>query len=597
VDLLQFARERLAEQQRQKQIREVFSRAQTYLRDEQHDEAIQVLVRDQNQLKSSEIDALLATARDQQRAFEERREEITAKAHKMLETGEVAKAVAVFEAAPKIYFKNENFQRVYLQCRQSLDRVNSVRAAAKQIEERLGEEDTSSAESLLKQAFESYPGEATLHALEKRLREEELRLRRQQRIKLLEEAQAALGRMEYAHATELLTSVSWDSGDLQEFAVQAKSLLAETKRREREHQVLLRAQSYLRDEQYDEALQVLTGAQGELKGGEIDALLATVRDRREVFERRCEEISARALQLVQSGEAAAAVKLFEAAPKVYFKKENFQRAYFHCRQNLDRANFVRKAAEQIRKCLEEEDISSAERLLEQALKPYPGDPTLLTLQEGLREEEFRLRREERVKLFEEAQVAVGRMEYGRAAELLTSVTWELPDLPELCANAKALLEEAQRREREQITPQLLPGPAKRQEPRVISKRAPARGPTQAKQPRIALAAVLCTAAVASVGVGTWYMRSYNASGYVQLTAAPWGQVASVSNAKGQYLNIKGETPLQLTLPPGRYVIELKKGQTSCKVEAAVERGSVSAYSCAFPEVKIDDLVQKVLSAY
>jgi len=42
---------------------------------------------------------------------------------------------------------------------------------------------------------------------------------------------------------------------------------------------------------------------------------------------------------------------------------------------------------------------------------------------------------------------------------------------------------------------------------------------------------------------------------------------------------------------------LKNGQASCKVEAAVERGSVSAYSCAFPEVKVDDLVQKVLSAY
>ena len=42
---------------------------------------------------------------------------------------------------------------------------------------------------------------------------------------------------------------------------------------------------------------------------------------------------------------------------------------------------------------------------------------------------------------------------------------------------------------------------------------------------------------------------------------------------------------------------LKNGPSNCKLEAAVQRGAVSAYSCNFPGVKIDDLVQKVLSAY
>ncbi|MGH9713119.1 MAG: protein kinase domain-containing protein [Candidatus Acidiferrales bacterium] len=597
MDLLQFTRERLAEQQRQEQIHAVLSRAQNCLRDEQYEEAMQVLGRSQNELKSSEIDALLATARDRQKAFEGRREEIIASALKLLETGDVAKAVALFEAAPNVYFKSENFQRVYSQSRRSLDRANFLRTAAKQIEKCLAEEDTSSAESLLKQALESYPDEPTLHALQKRLREEKFRLRREQRVKLLDEAQVALGRMEYAQAAKLLSSVSWESGDLPELAAQAKSILEETKRREREHQVLLRAQSYLRDEQYDEALQVLTSARDELKSSEIDMLLATARERREAFERRGEEIIARALQMLQSGEVVEAVKLFEEAPKVYFKKGNFQRVYLQCRQNLDRAKFVLTAVEQIKKCLAEEDITSAESLLEQALKQYSDDSALLALQKRLREEEFRLRREERVKLLEEAQMAVGRMEYGHAAELLTSVTWESPDLPELAAQAKSLLEEARRRECDQTIPQLVPIPAKRREPRGVSKHAPAPGPTPAKKPRIARAAILGVAAVALASVGTWYVRGRNAPGYIQLTAAPWGQVASVSNAKGERLNITGETPLQVALPPGHYVIELRNAQASCKVEAAVERGSVSAYSCVFPEGKIDDLVQKVLSAY
>ena len=360
--------------------------------------------------------------------------------------------------------------------------------------------------------------------------------------------------------------------------------------------MISRAQVYLRDEQYTEAEKFLLGTQDELKTGEIDALLATVRKQREAFEGRREEIVAGALQLLQSGEEAKAVALFEGAPKGFFKNENFQRVYSQCRQNLDRANFVHSAEEQIKKCLAEEDIGAAESLLEQALKPYPGEPALLALQNRLREEEFRLRREERVKLLEEAQVAVGRLEYGRAAELLTSVTWESPDLPELASQAKALLEEAQRRELEQSVPQLVRS-AKRREPRGIFKRATVTEPTRAKTPWIAFAAILSIAAIALAAVGTRYVKGRSAPGYVQLTAAPWGEVANVSNAKGQQLNITGQTPLQIALPPGRYVIELKNGRSNCKLEAAVQRGAISAYSCNFPEVKVDDLVQKVLSAY
>jgi len=169
-------------------------------------------------------------------------------------------------------------------------------------------------------------------------------------------------------------------------------------------------------------------------------------------------------------------------------------------------------------------------------------------------------------------------------------------LTELALQADALLEEAQRREREQTVPQLVPVPAKRREVRGLSESAATPAPKPAKKPRIVLLA-LAAAAVVLAGVGTWYVRGRNASGYIQLTAAPWGQVASVSNANGEHLAIAGETPLQVALPPGHYIIEVKNGDTSCKVEAAVERGAVSAYSCAFPEVKIDDLVQRVLSAY
>ena len=96
-------------------------------------------------------------------------------------------------------------------------------------------------------------------------------------------------------------------------------------------------------------MRILERAQGELSASEIEALLATTREQWQKFERRREEISARALKLLESGEAAKAVGLFEGVPKTYFKNEDFQRVYSQCRQNFDRATFIRTAVEQIEK--------------------------------------------------------------------------------------------------------------------------------------------------------------------------------------------------------------------------------------------------------
>jgi ferric-dicitrate binding protein FerR (iron transport regulator) len=178
--------------------------------------------------------------------------------------------------------------------------------------------------------------------------------------------------------------------------------------------------------------------------------------------------------------------------------------------------------------------------------------------------------------------------------LLDSVTWDASDLPELAAQATALVEEARRRAAEQSVPALVRTPGKPREARPRTR--PGAGAQPAAMPRMVQMGLVAAGVLVLAGLGTWYVRGRNVPGYVELTAAPWGEVASVSNAKGEHLNITGETPLQVALPAGHYVIELRNGRSSCKVEAAVERGSVSAYSCAFPEVKVDDLVQKILSA-
>jgi tetratricopeptide (TPR) repeat protein len=597
IDLLQFARERLAEQQHKQRLHEVLLRAQNYLREEQYEEAVQVLARAQAELKSKQIDTLLASARERQAAFERRREEIVADAIRLLESGEAAKAVALFDAAPKLYFKNEDFQRVYSQARQSVERGHFIRTVAEQVRKSLEADDIVSAESVLQQALKAYPDEPLLQDLQKRVREQELRLRRDLWLKLLEDAQVAVGQMEYGRARELLSSVEWESAELPELAARAKSLREEIERRERERQVLLRAQNYLREEQYEEAVQVLTRAQAELKSKEIDTLLASARERQAAFERRREEIVADAIRLLESGDAAKAVALFDAAPKLYFKNEDFQRVYSQARQSVDRGQFIRSAAEQIRKCLEAEDVGSAESVLQQALKAYPDEPLLQDLQKRVREQELRLRRDLWGKLLEDAQVAVGQMDYASARELLSSVEWESAELPELAARAKSLLEEVERCEREQCAPQLdLSTPTKRPS-RLLSPRT-AKAQSTDKKPQVALWAAAAVAVILLVSLGAWYSRAgRNTPGFVELTATPWAEVTGISTKKGERLNITGQTPLQISLPPGNYIIDLKNGTATGQLEVAAKPGEISRVSYTFPEVKIDDLVQNVVSQY
>ena len=455
----------------------------------------------------------------------------------------------------------------------------------------------SSAAALLERAIQEVPDDARLTSYLKSVQEShEQHAREELRREAIRKANEQIHAKKFDEAIEILgkslaqTGQSPELVDLLQFV---RDRQAEHQREEHTHRVLSRARAQLRDHQYDEAVQVLERGQQESKSSEIDALLADARHQREEFVKRRKEIASDALAFLHSGEPAKAVALFEPAPKAYFKDEEFQRVFSQATQSLDRARFLHSAIDQAEKALVEEDLESAHAVLEQALTLYPSEGSLLALQKRWKEEQARLQREERAKVLEEAKVAVGRMQYGDAVGLLTSVTWESSDSPEQAAQAKSLLEEAERRRREQAVPQVVRVPTKRPD---AQKRGPAPEPATSKKPLIAVAAILVVAAIAFTAFWMSHGRGGSASAYIQLTAAPWGEVASVSNEKGEHLNITGETPLQVALPPGRYVIELKNGQNNCKVDASVERGSVSAYSCVFPEVKIDDLVQRALSA-
>ncbi len=232
IDLLEFAREQQVESQRQERIQRLLSRAQASLREENFQEAVDFLERGRSNLQAAEIDALLATAREQLRVFEERREEALVRAQQFLEQGEAGKAVALLEASPKAYFKNDKFQRIYAQCREGARRTSFIRSTLEQVEKSISREDLAKAEALLNKAAQTYPGDPSLEAARTRVHDEEVRLRRASRTRLLDEARVNIGQMKYQSAIGLLKSVDWESADLPDLARDAALLLEDAQRRE-----------------------------------------------------------------------------------------------------------------------------------------------------------------------------------------------------------------------------------------------------------------------------------------------------------------------------------------------------------------------------
>jgi serine/threonine-protein kinase len=499
LEVLKFAREQRAEQQKEERIRQVLAWAQICLREQNFEEAMRVLAEARRESSSPELDALLAAAGKQQQQFEQRRAEMMGQARRSLEAGDAAAAVALLESAPKACFKNEEFRLLHAQCRAGLDRATAIRIAAAELEKAEAEGDLERAKKLLQQALQTYPSEPALLTAQERLRAEELRLRQIEWRKRVDEVKAATGRMEYERAVEILTSLPLEIAKAPELASEVQALQEEAKRRahelglrrqaiqaaneqirnnqfapaiatlekalaeagpspeltellrlardrqgERIRQVLDGARALLASDDYEEALSTLEKAEKELGADEISVLLASARDQQRKFELRREETLQQARQLLEAGEASKAVGLLDAAPKSYVKSEEYQRLHAQCREGLERAGFISSTLAQVETCLESGDLVHAETALQQALRRYPEEPALRAAETRLGKEKSRLRRTRWTELLEEARTALNRSDCGRALEVLNSLPSELAAEPDLASEARALQAQANR---------------------------------------------------------------------------------------------------------------------------------------------------------
>lgn len=652
-DLLQLAREQQAERQRQERVRQVLNRARTFQRDENHEEAMRVLEQGQRELGGSEIDNQLAALREQWQKFEQRRDETLERARQLLEVSEPAKAVALLEAAPKAYFKYEQFQRLYVQSREALKRNNAVRSAAEQIEESISSDNLDQAEALLGQALTTYPNDPALLAAQQRLQEEQLRWRRMQAGKLVDEAKVAIGRMEYRRGIEILNSLPQElrgdpklssevqvlleqagrseerlgvrqqairdanarirgkdfsgaigileqalavAGQSSELAdlLQSARTRRDAQRQERVHQVIDRAHSYLEADNYEETVRLLEGAQRELGAKEISKELTTVREQQQKFEEHREETLKRARQLLEAGGAAEAVALLEAAPRSYCKDDQFQSFYAQCREAAARASFLRAALDHIERLIDTKDLAEAATLLQGALGTYPDEPSLLGAQKRLEEEQIRLRHIKWARLVDEAKADIRRKQYKRAIEILSSLTPALAAAPQLASEVNALLHEARRAEQELALRQ-----TRVVEPAHLPLESVA-APKKANHLRAVVGATVGVVILILVAYGISHHGSSAEGrpvGHVQLNAVPWAEVLNVQTTAGKGLNVTGQTPMEVDLPPGKYVIELKSEKGVGRVDVVVESGKISAVNYNSPDENVDEMVDELVSKY
>jgi serine/threonine-protein kinase len=223
-----------AEHQKQERIRQVISQAQSRLSEEKYEEAIDLLQAARGETPASELDTLLATARDRQRAARLRFEETLRRAQDLLAAGQAAEAVALLEASPTTWRQIPEFQSLYVQCQDQLERVAFIGRVTADIEGHTEDADWASAWAALQAGLARYPDDQQLRAAGQRLQQEVQRFERRKLTNLLDEAKAALGRAEYRRATELLSRVDWKSGVDAELAAEAQSLADEVRRRQAE---------------------------------------------------------------------------------------------------------------------------------------------------------------------------------------------------------------------------------------------------------------------------------------------------------------------------------------------------------------------------
>jgi serine/threonine protein kinase len=556
VDLLQFAREQQREQVRQERVSQVLGRAQPFLRVEDYEEAIRILEAGRREVQGAEIDSLLATAQEHRMKFEQRREEALQRALKLAEAGEPNKAVALLDASPKAYFKDENFQKVYAQCREGVARAQAIRAAIEQVDKLLAADNFIQAETAVKSALRDYPDDRGLLAAQKRIAEEQAQARSAALSKTLDEAKVSIGRMQYQEALNHLVSVDWKTSGFPDLAKKADALSEEANRK------LEEARQKEERAKLEEAKRKLEEARQKEERAKLEEAKRKQEEARQKEERAKREAAARAALSPPPPDA----------PSLLSSQDRLREAM---KAGPSPAKPGHGKPQHVEPSEGTADI------------PTNGLSTLPMVSPRLRQE-------------------VGKPEVAARAEVANEPT------PTVAFAPSSVLQSLTPPAQTPVAPSKpappppappTPRPARAIEPvptKAAKMPAAVAAQTPAKGSPIALWAGVGLLLLVLAGIGIWRFSSGGgrpAPGYIALTAAPQARIVSIQTAGGKTIDKTGETPLLLELPAGDYVIELKNGTEVQKVNLNVQTGNTTKQNCVFSKDKINEMVDDLITHY
>lgn len=473
ADLLQFAREQKAEQKRQMQVRQLLESAQASLSERDFAAALNLLEK-AHQLDpvNLEIESLIGSAREGQQK-EERKKVLNQ------HLADIQEAIggedfdrALHQADQALREFPNNSQVVKLRAQAA--RLGEVQKKRHYVEQQLQaardffqKNDFASAIGILEKTLEAAPDDARLTAYLRTVQEaQEAAALEEVRQTAIRQANELIRARDFDRAIGILQAAvkrSGESPEVIDLLQYAREQQAEQQRQEQVRQLLARVQALLREENFEEAIQLLVENQRETPSGEVAEVLSSAQVQRRRYEQRREETLEQALHWLQVGDPAKAVAVLDAAPKAYLKDPRFPQTYTQAREALDKLTSIQQTLEQVEKSLTSEHFREAGSLLRAALRTFPDDPLLLTGQQKLQEAVSASLRNRLVKQLEEARLAMGRMQFHEAAELLSSPEWQAGQFPDLASEAATLREEARQRDQELVQRQTIiqPVPAVR----------------------------------------------------------------------------------------------------------------------------------------
>ena len=485
--------------------------------------------------------------------------------------------------------------------------------------------------AILEKAATRAPGDTRLQNLLAIVRDSAER-EKTERVKneYIQKAREALRKRDYTTAVKTLEQAqvaiegSAEILDLLQFAREEAS---QQNKRKKIDQAAEEAQKLVAAEEYERAVALLEATMKETPDEELRVVLTDARRHVEEFNRKIEQVIARANRLLDSRHAGDAVSLLESQPKTYAKSAEFCAALEKARGVHDQLRAVGSAVEKAAAALEKGDFNSAINIIEACKKTYGETPEIKQALADIDHKRAAVGKSAVEKAIRDARTLLLARQYAAALAALNTVAPLVASAPQdLQQQYKSLKNDAQagasRQQKEaDLGKTIVQGSAESGQTMVAGSfeaaaaSAPAQAPGAAARPAAARAKaapavvapppkksmmpVIIGVVVIVLAIGAYFgykaiFAVPPATAYVEINAIPWGTVKSITTVDGKRtIPVNQQTPVRVMLAPGDYKVTIAGPNGQEQVEpVSVRDDQPGSVTPVFDQIDVEKIVNE-----